>query len=175
MKSQALHYVFNSPVDKFVYVSYQSYPHKILTGRKYDFIDDNRFAEVSGYTNQDESEHDFFKVGHTLTSVSLAVGLAKARDLKGDKENIIAIIGDGSLSGGMAYAENDKENWHYGAPFNAQDGSRPVEEEEEDYGDITATFLLEKMKKDSRVVAITSGTPTSIGFTEDRRKSQEIF
>lgn len=61
--------------------------------------------------------------------------LAKARDLKGDKENIITIIGDGSLSDGMAYAENDKENWHYGAPFNAQNGSRPVEE---DYGDITA-------------------------------------
>lgn len=264
----ALHYVFNSPIDKFVWdVSHQSYPHKILTGRKYGFIDDHRFTEVSGYTNQDESEHDFFKVGHTSTSVSLAVGLAKARDLKGDKENIVAIIGDGSLSGGMAYealnnaaeqgtnliiivndndmsiaenhggpyknlkelretngksennffkslgldyifvkdghnldelievfekvkdidhpvvlhivttkgkgltyAEENKENWHYGAPFNAQDGSRPVEEDGEDYGDITATFLLEKMKKDPKFVAISSGTPTILGFTEERRK-----
>lgn len=264
----ALHYVFNSPIDKFVWdVSHQSYPHKILTGRKYGFIDDSRFKEVSGYTNQDESEHDFFKVGHTSTSVSLAVGLAKARDLKGDKENIVAIIGDGSLSGGMAYealnnaaeqgtnliiivndndmsiaenhggpyknlkelretngksennffkslgldyifvkdghnldelievfekvkdidhpvvlhivttkgkglayAEENKENWHYGAPFNAENGSRPAEDEEEDYSDITATFLLEKMKKDPRVVTITSGTPASIGFTEARRK-----
>lgn len=100
----AMHYVFNSPVDKFVFdVSHQSYPHKILTGRKEGYIFDDRFSEDSGYTNPEESEHDFFNVGHTSTSISLASGLAKARDLKGDHENIIAIIGDGSLSGGEAF------------------------------------------------------------------------
>lgn len=99
----ALHYVFNSPKDKFVFdVSHQSYPHKLLTGRRNGYIDDERFREDSGYTNPDESEHDFFNIGHTSTSIALAAGLAKARDLKGDKENIIAIIGDGSLSGGEA-------------------------------------------------------------------------
>lgn len=99
----ALHYVFNSPQDKIVYdVSHQSYPHKLLTGRKHGFLTDDGMSEISGYTNQDESEHDFFKVGHTSTSVSLACGLAKARDLKGQKHNIIAVIGDGSLSGGEA-------------------------------------------------------------------------
>ena len=77
-------------------------PHKILTGRKNGYISDEHFSEDSGYTNPEESEHDFFNVGHTSTSVSLATGLAKARDIKGDKENIIAIIGDGSLSGGEA-------------------------------------------------------------------------
>ncbi|MBQ7303686.1 MAG: 1-deoxy-D-xylulose-5-phosphate synthase [Alphaproteobacteria bacterium] len=99
----ALHYVFNSPNDKIVWdVSHQCYPHKILTGRKDGFITDDGMRKISGYTNQDESEHDFFKIGHTSTSVSLACGLAKARDLKGEKHNVIAIIGDGSLSGGEA-------------------------------------------------------------------------
>lgn len=99
----AMHYVFNSPVDQFVFdVSHQSYPHKILTGRKAGYIYDDRFSEDSGYTNPDESEHDLFNVGHTSTSVSLASGLAKARDLKGEKRNVIAVIGDGSLSGGEA-------------------------------------------------------------------------
>lgn len=100
----ALHYVFDSPKDKMVYdVSHQSYVHKMLTGRNAAFLDPARYDEVSGYTNPLESEHDFFTVGHTSTSVSLACGLAKARDLKGDAENIIAVIGDGSLSGGEAY------------------------------------------------------------------------
>ena len=99
----ALHYVFNSPIDKFVFdVSHQSYTHKILTGRKNGYIIDECFKEDSGYTNPDESEHDFFNVGHTSTSISLATGLAKGRDILGGKENIIAIIGDGSLSGGEA-------------------------------------------------------------------------
>lgn len=99
----ALHYVFSSPKDKFVFdVSHQSYAHKMITGRKAGYIDDAHFVDDSGYTNPDESEHDFFNVGHTSTSISLASGLAKARDLKGNKENIIAIIGDGSLSGGEA-------------------------------------------------------------------------
>ena len=99
----ALHYVFNSPVDKFVFdVSHQTYPHKMLTGRKVGYIEEEHFHDVSGYSNPEESEHDFFTIGHTSTSISLASGLAKARDLKGDKENIIAVIGDGSLSGGEA-------------------------------------------------------------------------
>ncbi|MBR1721439.1 MAG: 1-deoxy-D-xylulose-5-phosphate synthase [Treponema sp.] len=99
----ALHYVFDSPKDKFVFdVSHQSYAHKMLTGRKAGYFDDTRFAEDSGYTNPDESEHDFFNIGHTSTSIALALGLAKGRDLKGGKENVIAVIGDGSLSGGEA-------------------------------------------------------------------------
>lgn len=99
----ALHYVFDSPKDKLVFdVSHQSYCHKMLTGRKDAFLYEEHFDDVSGYTNPEESEHDFFNVGHTSTSVSLASGLAKARDLKGDHENIIAVIGDGSLSGGEA-------------------------------------------------------------------------
>lgn len=112
----ALHYVFDSPVDKIVFdVSHQCYPHKILTGRKEAYLDDTKFSEVTGYTNPLESEHDFFKIGHTSTSVSLALGLAVARDLKHTKENIIAVIGDGSLSGGEAlealdYAGEYKNN-----------------------------------------------------------------
>lgn len=99
----ALHYVFNSPTDKIVYdVSHQSYPHKMLTGRKDAFLYEDKYDDVSGYSNPDESYHDFFTIGHTSTSVSLACGLAKGRDLKGDSENIIAVIGDGSLSGGEA-------------------------------------------------------------------------
>lgn len=99
----ALHYVFNSPIDKFVFdVSHQSYCHKMITGRKDAYLYEENFNDVSGYTNPDESEHDFFNIGHTSTSISLASGLAKARDVKGDNENIIAIIGDGSLSGGEA-------------------------------------------------------------------------
>lgn len=99
----ALHYVFDSPRDKIVYdVSHQSYPHKMLTGRKNAYLSEEHFDDVSGYTNPEESEHDFFNVGHTSTSVSLASGLAKARDLKGEDGNVIAVIGDGSLSGGEA-------------------------------------------------------------------------
>lgn len=99
----AMHYVFNSPQDKIVFdVSHQCYPHKILTGRKGGFLNDEEMEKISGYTSPAESEHDFFVVGHTSTSVSLACGLAKARDIKGEKHNIIAVIGDGSLSGGEA-------------------------------------------------------------------------
>jgi len=99
----ALHYVFNSPDDKIVYdVSHQSYTHKILTGRKEAFLNPASYEEVSGYSNPEESVHDFFNIGHTSTAVSLACGLAKARDLKGTHENIIAVVGDGSLSGGEA-------------------------------------------------------------------------
>ena len=99
----ALHYVFNSPVDKFVYdVSHQCYPHKILTGRKDGFCEEKDYLKYTGYTAPEESEHDLFKVGHTSTSVSLACGVAKARDLKGENFNVVALIGDGSLSGGEA-------------------------------------------------------------------------
>lgn len=99
----ALHRVFNSPVDKFVFdVSHQCYPHKILTGRKEGFTNPAKYHTYTGYTAPEESAHDLFKVGHTSTSVSLACGLAKARDLIGGKENVVAIIGDGSLTGGEA-------------------------------------------------------------------------
>lgn len=99
----AMHYVFNSPVDKIVFdVSHQCYPHKILTGRKEGFTNPDKYHVYTGYTAPEESEHDLFKVGHTSTSVSLAAGVAKARDLKEEKGNVIALIGDGSLSGGEA-------------------------------------------------------------------------
>ncbi|MFA6780199.1 MAG: 1-deoxy-D-xylulose-5-phosphate synthase [Paludibacteraceae bacterium] len=100
----ALHYVFDSPTDKFVFdVSHQSYAHKMLTGRKDGFLNPKSYDEISGYSCPAESEHDFFEIGHTSTSISLATGLAKARDVKGDDGNVIAIIGDGSLSGGEAF------------------------------------------------------------------------
>ena len=264
----ALHYVFNSPHDKIVFdVSHQSYPHKMLTGRKEAFLNPADYDEVSGYTEPGESPHDHFIVGHTSTSVSLAGGLAKARDLQGGKDNVIAVIGDGSLSGGEAFegfdfaatlhsnfivvvndnqmsiaenhggiyaglqalresngecacnmframgfdylyvdkgndvealveafkkvkdidhpvvvhintlkgkgyarAEQDKETYHYRAPFNLETGEDLHPATGEDYGDITATHLLEKMKQDPRVVGITAGTPTVMGFTPDRRK-----
>lgn len=264
----ALHYVFNSPVDKIVYdVSHQSYPHKMLTGRKDAYLYEEHFEDVSGYTNPEESEHDFFNVGHTSTSISLASGLVKARDLKGDKENIIAVIGDGSLSGGEALegldfaselqsnfiiivndndmsiaenhgglyknlkelreskgtcacnlfkamnldyiyvedgnnletlihtfydikdinhpivvhintqkgkgyqiAEENKENWHWCMPFDIETGKPKVTFEGENYGDLTADYLLYKMKKDSKVVALVAGVPTNIGFTKDKRE-----
>ncbi len=99
----ALHYVFNSPVDKFVFdVSHQCYTHKILTGRKEGFINPDNYLKYTGYTAPEETNHDIFKIGHTSTSISLATGLAKGRDLLGGKENVIAIIGDGSLTGGEA-------------------------------------------------------------------------
>ena len=99
----AMHYVFNSPVDKFIFdVSHQCYPHKILTGRKEGFTNPDNYLKYTGYTALEGSEHDLFKIGHTSTSVSLALGVAKARDLKGEKGNVIALIGDGSLSGGEA-------------------------------------------------------------------------
>ena len=267
----ALHYVFESPKDKIVYdVSHQTYPHKMLTGRKDAYLYEDHYDDVSGYSNPNESEHDHFTVGHTSTSVSLACGLAKARDLKGEEGNVIAVIGDGSLSGGEALegldfaveldgnliivvndndmsiaenhgglysnlkllretdgqaecnlfkamgldyiyvdhgndvgdlieafqsvkdskkpvvvhintlkgkgyapAEENKEAWHYSGPFDIETGEALVDETaepEEDYSDISLNYLLDKMKKDPAVVAITSGTPTVMGFTEDKRQ-----
>lgn len=267
--SVALHYVFNSPVDKFVFdVSHQSYAHKILTGRKQAFMEPGHYDDVTGYSEPTESAHDHFVIGHTSTSVSLACGLAKGRDLAGGRENIIAVIGDGSLSGGEAfeglnvagselrsnfiiivndnqmsiaenhgglyrnlqllretggkaennlfralgldylyvpdgndiaslitafekvkdsdhpvvvhintlkgkglrYAEENKEKWHYGAPFDIETGEAKFKSEGEDYSDLTARYLLEKMPSHPQLVAITSGTPTVFGFTEERRK-----
>ncbi|HAQ4011112.1 TPA: 1-deoxy-D-xylulose-5-phosphate synthase [Enterococcus faecium] len=99
----AFHYVFDSPKDKIVWdVSHQSYGHKLLTGRKNGF-EKGHYREVSGYSNQHESKHDYFTVGHTSTSISLATGLAKARDLKKESGNVVVFIGDGSLSGGLAF------------------------------------------------------------------------
>ena len=107
----ALHYVFNTPEDKIVFdVSHQTYPHKMLTGRMQAFADPTHYDDVTGYTNPQESDYDLFSLGHTSSAVSLASGLAKARDLKGGKENVIAVIGDGSLSGGVAF-----EGLDYGA------------------------------------------------------------
>lgn len=265
----ALHYVFNSPEDKIVYdVSHQSYTHKILTGRKDAFLYAEHYEDVSGYTNPQESEHDFFTIGHTSTSLSLANGLAKGRDLTGGTENIIAMIGDGSLSGGEAYeglnniaetgtntivivndndmsiaenhgglyqnlcelrksegtcecnffkalgldyyyvkdghdlkqlvdtfekvkdtkkpvvvhihtikgkgfapAELHKEEWHWGMPFDLETGkSKCSGDSGEDYETLTADYLLEKMKEDPKVVAITSGTPGVFGFNKERRE-----
>lgn len=107
----ALHYVFDAPQDKFVFdVSHQSYPHKVLTGRVAGFLGNvDDMNAISGYSSPSESPlYDNFEVGHTSTSVSLATGLQKARDVKGTHENIIAIIGDGSLSGGEAFEGLDE-------------------------------------------------------------------
>ncbi len=107
----ALHYVFNAPKDKFVFdVSHQCYPHKVLTGRASGFLGDvEDMNAISGYSSPAESPiYDNFEVGHTSTSISLATGLQKARDIKGTNENIIAIIGDGSLSGGEAFEGLDE-------------------------------------------------------------------
>lgn len=100
----ALHYIFNSPVDKFVFdVSHQCYTHKLLTGRKAAYTDPLAYSSVSGFTNPDESEHDIFSVGHTSTAISLACGLAKGRDLRKERYNVVALVGDGALSGGEAF------------------------------------------------------------------------
>lgn len=100
----ALHYVFDTPKDQLVFdVSHQTYLHKMLTGRAEAFLDPAHYDDVTGYTNPGESPYDLFTMGHTSTSVSLATGLAKARDLKGGDWNVVAIIGDGSLSGGEAF------------------------------------------------------------------------
>ena len=264
----ALHYVFNSPKDKIVYdVSHQSYVHKMLTGRKDAFLHPAEYDHVSGYSEPQESEHDFFVIGHTSTSISLASGLAKGRDLTGGNENIIAVIGDGSLSGGEAFegldyvaelgtnmiiivndnqmsiaenhgglyknlkdlrdsngqcecnffkamgldymyvndgnhvealieafskvkdiqhpivvhintlkgkgyepAEQDKETYHWRTPFDLETGESKMNDDAEDYSEVTAQYLLKKMKEDKRVVTITSGTPAVLGFTPDRRQ-----
>ncbi len=100
----ALHYVFNSPIDNIIFdVSHQCYPHKILTGRKDAYLNKEYYGTVTGFTNPLESRHDFFNIGHTSTSISLAYGLAKARDLKNEAYNVIAVIGDASLDGGEAF------------------------------------------------------------------------
>lgn len=264
----ALHTVFDSPKDKMVFdVSHQSYCHKMLTGRKDAFLYEEHYDDVSGYSEPSESAHDFFVIGHTSTSVSLACGLAKGRDLLGGSENIIAIIGDGSLSGGEALegldfaaelnsnliivvndndmsiaenhgglyqnlkllrdtegkaacnlframgldyvfvkngndipslieafkqvkdstypvvvhictqkgkgyapAEQDKETWHWCMPFDPETGKPLMTDAGEDYSELTAQYLLEKMKEDTAVVGITSATPPILGFTPDKRK-----
>ncbi|MDE6081674.1 MAG: 1-deoxy-D-xylulose-5-phosphate synthase, partial [Muribaculaceae bacterium] len=107
----ALHFVFDTPKDKIVFdVSHQTYPHKMITGRIRAFTDPLHYDDVTGYTNPSESEYDLFSLGHTSSAITLASGLAKARDLTGGKENVVAVIGDGSLSGGVAF-----EGLDYGA------------------------------------------------------------
>ncbi len=111
----ALHYVFDTPHDKIVFdVSHQTYPHKMITGRMQAFTDPAHYDDVTGYTNPAESEYDLYSLGHTSSAVALAAGLAKARDLKGGKENVVAVIGDGSLSGGVAF-----EGLDYGATLDS--------------------------------------------------------
>lgn len=264
----AMHYVFNSPEDKIVFdVSHQSYTHKILTGRADAFIYSEHYDDVSGYTEPSESEHDHFIIGHTSTAVSLASGLAKGRDLCGNRGNVIAVVGDGSLSGGealegidwaaelnsnfiivvndnqmsiaenhgglyqgleqlrqsngmcennmfkamgldyiyvdkgndidalikafrqvkdidhpivvhintlkgkgYALAEEDKETWHWSAPFDIESGKLTYNSDAEDYDDLTALHLLEKIKQDKKVCAITAGTPGVWGWTPERRQ-----
>lgn len=100
----ALHYVFDSPVDKIIFdVSHQCYTHKLLTGRKEAYIDPAKFSSASGFTNPTESEYDIFSIGHTSTAISLACGMAKGRDVKGERHNVAALVGDGALSGGEAF------------------------------------------------------------------------
>lgn len=102
--TMAIHYIFDAPKDKIIFdVSHQCYTHKILTGRNSAFINKDMYKCVNGYTNPQESKYDCFRVGHTATSISLACGMAKARDINGEQENVIAVIGDGSLSGGEAF------------------------------------------------------------------------
>ncbi len=266
----ALHYVFNAPEDKIVFdVSHQSYPHKILTGRAAGFLGNaDDMNAVSGYSSPSESPvYDNFEVGHTSTSISLATGLQKARDIKGTHENIIAVIGDGSLSGGEAFegldeaselgtgiiivvndnemsiAENhggiyknlralrqsqgtcqhnwfkawgfdykyleegndveklialfqsvkdttrptvvhihtekghgfapavaNKEAWHWSMPFNRNDGSKPDYGTQETYEELLSNWMLNQMKHDSTLIAVTAGTPTAAGFTAEKRQ-----
>lgn len=270
----ALHYVFDSPNDKIVFdVSHQSYTHKMLTGRREAFTDPAKYDEDSGFTNPEESEHDWFNIGHTSTSISLASGMAKARDLLGQRHNVVAVIGDGSLSGGEAFegfdtvgemgtnfiaiindnemsiaenhgglyanlrdlrdgggvagtnyftslgfdyryveegndvavlvealrkvkdidhpialhvhtrkgkgfapAEADRERWHWGGAFDRETGEPTATAQAgdgapaEDYETLTGEYLLRRMKEDRRIVAITSGTPTVMGFTPERRR-----
>lgn len=100
----AYHYVFNAPKDKIVWdVSHQTYPHKMLTGRAFGWLDPDRYEDVTPYSNPDESPYDYYAIGHTSTSIALATGMARARDLLGEHENIAALIGDGSLTGGLAF------------------------------------------------------------------------
>ena len=265
----ALHYVFNSPVDKFVFdVSHQMYTHKMLTGRKDAFVNAADYDNVSGYTEPSESEHDQFIIGHTSTSVSLACGLAKGRDLQHGTENVVAIIGDGSLSGGEAlegfdmageldtnliiivndnqmsiaenhgglyknlqqlretngeyacnlframgldytyvgegnniealihafekvkdskhpivvhintlkgkgyhFAEEQKERFHWGFPFVIETGETKKEFQfGPGFGEFTTSMLLDEMKQDERVVALTAGTPGIWGWTPEMRQ-----
>lgn len=264
----ALHYVFDSPKDKLVFdTSHQCYTHKILTGRKDAYLEAEYYKKYSGYTNPEESEHDYFKIGHTSTSISLACGLAKARDLKNEKENVIAVIGDGSLGGGLALeglnyagaelksnlivilndnqmsiaenhgglyghlaelrnsdgkcdnnifkalgfeyyfekkgndihslvellkkvkdvdhpvflhictikgagyrdAEEYKEDSHWIKPFSLDKGFSPVKVIGERYDKIVRDFLLSKMEKDSRVVAVVAAVPNALAFDEEVR------
>lgn len=265
----AMHYVFDSPKDKIVFdISHQSYPHKMLTGRAEAFLKAAHYNDVSGYSEPTESEHDHFVIGHTSTSVSLAGGLAKGRDLRGEAGNVIAVIGDGSLSGGEALegldwaaelgtnfiivvndnqmsiaenhgglyqnlaalrrsngtcsnnlframgldylyvdagnqlealiaafnkvkdidhpivvhintlkgkgyekAETDKERFHWSAPFNIATGELLHPVTVETYDELTATHLLDVMKKDKTVCAITAGTPGIWNWTPERRQA----
>ena len=109
----ALHYVFNTPEDKLIWdVGHQAYAHKILTGRKEEFSKIRQFNGISGFLKMDESEFDSFGAGHTSTSISAALGFAHARDKKKSKEKVLAIIGDGAMTGGLAYEGLNNLGFH---------------------------------------------------------------
>lgn len=170
----ALHYVFDSPKDKMVWdVSHQSYPHKMLTGRAYGFIDDSRFDDITGYTAPAESEHDLFTVGHTSTSVSLASGLAKARDMQGGKANVIAIIGDGSLSGGEAF-----EGLDYGAELKSNfivvvnDNQMSIAE---NHGGIYGNLAVLRATKGKAVNNIFSALGYDYYYVENGNKLEDLI
>ena len=100
----AMHHVFESPKDKMIFdVGHQSYVHKILTGRIDEFDGLRQYGGMSGFPKVKESIHDVYETGHSSTSISAAAGMAAARDLKGEDHEVLAVIGDGSLTGGMAY------------------------------------------------------------------------
>src|SRR5256886_12762537 len=101
--TMALHYVFNTPDDLLVWdIGHQAYVHKLLTGRRERFHTIRQFGGISGYLRREESEYDVFGASHASTSISAALGIAAARDLRGEKNKVVAIIGDGALTGGMA-------------------------------------------------------------------------
>ena len=263
----ALHYVFDAPTDKIVFdVSHQTYCHKILTGRKDAFLCEDKYKTVTGFSNPCESEYDLFTIGHTSTSVSLACGLAKARDLMGGRENVVAIIGDASLDGGeafealnyaaelnsglivvindnemsipenhgalgrhltelrkshgncsdnffrsigfeyhliengndipaliaglskikgthrpvavhvctqkgkgFAFAEENKEKWHWARPFDRDTGEFLSSVPKENYGSIISEHLLDLMSRDPKLAVIAASTPICIGFDSEKR------
>tara|TARA_Y100001970_G_C14222949_1_gene853797 strand:- start:89 stop:1975 length:1887 start_codon:yes stop_codon:yes gene_type:complete len=109
----ALHYVYNTPVDKIVWdVGHQTYPHKIITGRRKEFANIRQFKQISGFLKMDESLYDCFGAGHTSTSISAALGFAHARDMKKTNERVLAIIGDGAMTGGLAYEALNNLGYH---------------------------------------------------------------
>ena len=109
----ALHYVYNSPKDSIIWdVGHQAYGHKILTGRRDQFHTNRTYQGISGFPKRSESEHDAFGVGHSSTSISAALGMAVANDLNGTDDKVVAVIGDGAMTGGQAFEALNNAGWH---------------------------------------------------------------